>query len=128
MPPSFDQALKDAIDDAVRPVEHGRPLAHHETQVIGDAGQRPEKGGPERGEPERVQCAPDGGREARHDEIHRDVRGQRHGERRPGIVRGDGGVIAIDQFSNIGISFNTEGMYRAYITSDGKPVVEIYKN
>ena len=40
---------------------------------------------------------------------------------------GEGGVIAIDQFGNIGISFNTEGMYRAYINSDGKPVVEIYK-
>ena len=40
---------------------------------------------------------------------------------------GDGGVIAIDRFGNIGISFNSEGMYRAYINSDGKPVVEIYK-
>jgi beta-aspartyl-peptidase (threonine type) len=39
----------------------------------------------------------------------------------------DGGVIAIDKFGNIGISFNSEGMYRAYINSDGKPVVEIYK-
>ncbi|MCS6873930.1 MAG: isoaspartyl peptidase/L-asparaginase [Pyrinomonadaceae bacterium] len=41
---------------------------------------------------------------------------------------GDGGVIAIDKFGNIGISFNTEGMYRAYINSDGKPVVLIYKD
>ncbi len=40
---------------------------------------------------------------------------------------GDGGVIAMDKFGNIGISFNSEGMYRAYINSDGKPVVEIYK-
>ena len=40
---------------------------------------------------------------------------------------GDGGVIAMDKFGNIGISFNSEGMYRAYIGSDGKPVVEIYK-
>lgn len=39
---------------------------------------------------------------------------------------GDGGVIAIDKFGNIGISFNSEGMYRAYINADGKPVVEIY--
>lgn len=39
---------------------------------------------------------------------------------------GDGGVIAIDKFGNIGISFNSEGMYRAYINSEGKPVVEIY--
>ena len=41
---------------------------------------------------------------------------------------GDGGVIAIDRFGNIGISFNSEGMYRAYIDANGKPVVEIYKN
>ncbi len=40
---------------------------------------------------------------------------------------GDGGVVAIDKFGNIGISFNSEGMYRAYINSEGKPVVEIYK-
>jgi beta-aspartyl-peptidase (threonine type) len=40
---------------------------------------------------------------------------------------GDGGVIAMDKFGNIGISFNTEGMYRAYINADGKAVVEIYK-
>ena len=39
---------------------------------------------------------------------------------------GDGGIIAMDKFGNIGISFNSEGMYRAYINSDGKPVVEIY--
>ncbi len=41
---------------------------------------------------------------------------------------GDGGVIAIDKFGNIGISFNSEGMYRAYIDKDGKAVVEIYKD
>lgn len=41
---------------------------------------------------------------------------------------GDGGVIAMDKFGNIGISFNSEGMYRGYINSDGKPVVEIYKD
>ena len=40
---------------------------------------------------------------------------------------GDGGVIALDKYGNIGISFNSEGMYRAYINSEGKPVVEIYK-
>ncbi|MBS1792602.1 MAG: isoaspartyl peptidase/L-asparaginase [Acidobacteria bacterium] len=44
-----------------------------------------------------------------------------------GNLGGDGGVIAIDKFGNIGISFNTDGMYRAYINSEGKPVVEIYK-
>jgi len=41
---------------------------------------------------------------------------------------GDGGVIAIDSFGNMAVSFNSEGMYRAYINSEGKPVVEIYKN
>lgn len=40
----------------------------------------------------------------------------------------DGGVIVIDRFGNIGISFNSEGMYRAYMNSDGKPVVQIYKD
>lgn len=41
---------------------------------------------------------------------------------------GDGGIIALDKFGNIGISFNSEGMYRAYINIEGKPVVEIYKD
>ncbi len=40
---------------------------------------------------------------------------------------GDGGVIAMDKYGNIGISFNSEGMYRAYIDVNGKPVVEIYR-
>ena len=44
------------------------------------------------------------------------------------MLGGDGGVVAIDKNGNIGISFNSEGMYRAYINRDGKPVVEIYKN
>jgi beta-aspartyl-peptidase (threonine type) len=39
---------------------------------------------------------------------------------------GDGGVIVLDRNGNIGISFNSEGMYRAYIDENGKPVVEIY--
>lgn len=41
---------------------------------------------------------------------------------------GDGGIIGLDKFGNIGISFNSEGMYRAYIDNTGKPVVEIYGN
>jgi L-asparaginase / beta-aspartyl-peptidase len=41
---------------------------------------------------------------------------------------GDGGIIAMDKFGNIGISFNSEGMYRGYINGDGKPVVDIYKD
>ena len=41
---------------------------------------------------------------------------------------GDGGLIAMDKFGDMAISFNSEGMYRAYINSEGKPVVEIYKD
>jgi len=41
---------------------------------------------------------------------------------------GDGGVIAIDAAGNMAVSFNSEGMYRAYINSEGKPVVQIYKD
>lgn len=41
---------------------------------------------------------------------------------------GDGGVIVMDKFGNMAISFNSEGMYRAYINGEGKPVVEIYKD
>ncbi len=41
---------------------------------------------------------------------------------------GDGGIIAIDKFGNMAVSFNSEGMYRAYVNSEGKPVVEIYKD
>lgn len=39
---------------------------------------------------------------------------------------GDGGVIAMDRNGNMAMSFNSEGMYRAYIDINGKPVVEIY--
>jgi len=41
---------------------------------------------------------------------------------------GTGGVIAIDKFGNMGISFNSSGMYRGYIDKDGKPVIAIYKD
>jgi L-asparaginase / beta-aspartyl-peptidase len=41
---------------------------------------------------------------------------------------GDGGIIAIDKFGNMAVSFNSEGMYRAYINAEGKPIVEIYKD
>ena len=40
---------------------------------------------------------------------------------------GDGGLIAIDKSGNIAMPFNTEGMYRGTVTSDGKIKVEIYK-
>ncbi|WP_321397239.1 isoaspartyl peptidase/L-asparaginase [Emcibacter sp.] len=41
---------------------------------------------------------------------------------------GDGGIIALDHAGNISMTFNTPGMYRGYITEEGKPEVEIYKD
>lgn len=41
---------------------------------------------------------------------------------------GDGGIIALDKNGKIGISFNSEGMYRAWIDENGKAQVEIYKD
>ena len=42
-------------------------------------------------------------------------------------IKGDGGLIAVDAKGHIAMPFNTEGMYRAYRTSDGKEDVLIYK-
>jgi beta-aspartyl-peptidase (threonine type) len=40
---------------------------------------------------------------------------------------GEGGVIAIDKDGNVAMPFNSAGMYRGYVDSSGKVVVEIYK-
>jgi L-asparaginase / beta-aspartyl-peptidase len=40
---------------------------------------------------------------------------------------GDGGLIAVDKNGNITMSFNTEGMYRGFVKSNGETAVEIYK-
>jgi beta-aspartyl-peptidase (threonine type) len=40
---------------------------------------------------------------------------------------GDGGLIAVDRQGNISMPFNTEGMYRAQQTSEGKTEILIYK-
>ena len=40
---------------------------------------------------------------------------------------GTGGVIVLDANGKMAMSFNTEGMYRAYIDESGRPVVQIYK-
>ncbi|MBT7194553.1 MAG: isoaspartyl peptidase/L-asparaginase [Candidatus Marinimicrobia bacterium] len=45
-----------------------------------------------------------------------------------GKLGGSGGVIAIDAKGNIAMPFNTKGMYRGYIKSDGNPVTLIYKD
>ncbi len=41
-------------------------------------------------------------------------------------INGDGGLIAVDALGNIALPFNTEGMYRAYISGTGEKAVEIY--
>jgi beta-aspartyl-peptidase (threonine type) len=43
-------------------------------------------------------------------------------------VGGEGGVIALDAKGNFAMPFNSEGMYRGYIGSDGVPHVSIYKD
>lgn len=40
---------------------------------------------------------------------------------------GDGGLIAVDAQGNIAMPFNTEGMYRACKTSEGRKEIAIYK-
>ena len=40
---------------------------------------------------------------------------------------GSGGVIGIDRNGNIMMDFNTKGMYRGYIKSDGETIIEIYQ-
>lgn len=40
---------------------------------------------------------------------------------------GDGGLIALDKNGNVAMPFNTEGMYRGTVTSDGKIEIKIYK-
>ncbi len=40
---------------------------------------------------------------------------------------GEGGAIVLDREGNASLPFNTEGMYRGYITSDGKVYTGIYK-
>jgi beta-aspartyl-peptidase (threonine type) len=40
---------------------------------------------------------------------------------------GDGGLIALDKKGNYTLSFNTEGMYRGVINSDGSIEIAIFK-
>jgi len=43
-------------------------------------------------------------------------------------LHGDGGLIAVDAHGNIAMSFNTEGMYRAFKTSKVAENIFIYKD
>ncbi|MDN3723014.1 isoaspartyl peptidase/L-asparaginase [Aequorivita sp. SDUM287046] len=40
---------------------------------------------------------------------------------------GDGGIVAIDKDGNVAMEFNTAGMYRASMNSEGGIVIKIYK-
>ncbi|MBW2937359.1 isoaspartyl peptidase/L-asparaginase [Aureisphaera sp. CAU 1614] len=40
---------------------------------------------------------------------------------------GDGGIVALDKDGNIAMEFNTAGMYRAYINTEGELFIGIYK-
>jgi L-asparaginase / beta-aspartyl-peptidase len=40
---------------------------------------------------------------------------------------GDGGLIAVDKDGNFTMSFDTDGMYRGYVKSDGETDIELYK-
>ena len=42
-------------------------------------------------------------------------------------IGGDGGLIAVDAKGNVAMPFNTEGMYRATKSSNGKAEISIYK-
>jgi hypothetical protein len=42
-------------------------------------------------------------------------------------LKGKGGLISIDKDGNISMPFNTAGMFRAQINTDGKVKVEMYK-
>jgi beta-aspartyl-peptidase (threonine type) len=41
---------------------------------------------------------------------------------------GDGGIVALDHAGNISMTFNTEGMYRGYITSRGEAKTFLYRD
>jgi beta-aspartyl-peptidase (threonine type) len=43
-------------------------------------------------------------------------------------LQGTGGVIAVDANGNIAMEFNTDGMFRGYIKSNGEKEIAIFKN
>ena len=43
-------------------------------------------------------------------------------------IGGEGGLIAVDKFGNVSLPFNSDGMYRAAITSGGLKMTAIYKD
>lgn len=47
--------------------------------------------------------------------------------RKQNELGGKGGLIALDKEGNVSMPFNTEGMYRGYITESGRVVIAIYQ-
>ncbi len=41
-------------------------------------------------------------------------------------IGGEGGLIAVDALGNVALPFNSEGMYRGFVTANGELVVKIY--
>jgi len=42
-------------------------------------------------------------------------------------INGEGGLIAVDSSGNIALPFNSEGMYRGFMSSGGEMTIEIYR-
>lgn len=42
-------------------------------------------------------------------------------------INGEGGLIAVDSHGNITLPFNSEGMYRGYVSTDRRIKIDIYK-
>lgn len=43
-------------------------------------------------------------------------------------MSGEGGLVAVDRMGNVALSFNSEGMYRAWITSGREAQIAIYRD
>ena len=43
-------------------------------------------------------------------------------------IGGNGGLIALDKDGNVAMPFNTEGMYRGYVTESGKVFIHLYRD
>ena len=41
-------------------------------------------------------------------------------------IKGEGGFIAVDAKGNVTLPFNSEGMYRGFVTTESEMKVEIY--
>lgn len=42
-------------------------------------------------------------------------------------IGGEGGLIAVDAFGNVALPFNSDGMYRGYVSLGGEPRIDIFR-